>query len=53
MQIQEVVALTIVAVALFFSARKFLRQFTHADPGGSKCAKCELQKAVNSGGNRK
>lgn len=53
MQIQEIVALTIVAVALFFSVRKFLRQFTHTDQGGSKCAKCELQKAVNSSRVRK
>lgn len=44
MGIQEIIAFLIVAVALFFTAKKFIRQFTHGDQELPKCADCALNK---------
>jgi len=50
MGLQEIIAFAIVLVALIYTGRKFIHQFTHGDEAGGKCAKCELNKAVRSSG---
>lgn len=51
MELQEIIAFAIVVAAGFFTAWKFVRQFTAGDQAEGKCAKCELQKAVKAGPN--
>jgi hypothetical protein len=46
MNVQEIIVFAIVLVAIIYTTRKFIRQFTHGDEAGGKCAKCELNKAV-------
>ena len=45
MGVQEIIVFAIVFIAGFFTAKKFVHQFTPGD-GGKTCSKCELQKAV-------
>jgi len=44
MGIQEIITFIIVAVATFFTGKKFFRQFNYGDQESPKCANCALNK---------
>ncbi|RMF65411.1 MAG: hypothetical protein D6743_08045 [Calditrichaeota bacterium] len=46
MGVQEISTFLIVAAAAAFTARRFIRQFTHGDEPDGKCAKCGLNQAA-------
>lgn len=44
MGIQEIITFLLVGIALYFTGKKFIRQFTHGDQELPKCADCALNK---------
>ncbi len=44
MGVQEIITFLIVGMAILFSGKKFIRQFTHGDQEMPKCVDCALSK---------